>query len=176
MRLIRTRTNAFTLIELIVVTTVTVVVAVTAVPMFVRRDGQKLARAAHELVTHIKYARTLAMATRRHTWVTFDTKKETYEVYIQGHQKHGHGKRVKVPHPVTGDNKFKVFLNQDEFTGVEIASASFGGGDEVGFDWLGTPYDGKGALLTEDGTVVLSASGNSATVRVTADTGLVEQE
>jgi len=72
--------------------------------------------------------------------------------------------------PATG-KAFSQALNAGEFAGVDIVSASIGGGagSEVGFDWLGSPYDSTEAALSAAGTITLSGS---QTVTIEPGTGL----
>jgi len=168
--------RAFTLIELIVTMTIAAILAVTAIPAFIDMDQARLRRAAHELANHIEMARAMAMSTRRRTWIKFTPGSETYRVYIEDPDQAGRGNRQDLSHPVTGASTFEVSLDQDEFEGVLLDSASFGGQQEIEFDWLGKPYNGWGTALSSDGTVVLSADGNTRTVRVIAGTGRVQEE
>ena len=168
------RRKAFTLLELVVTTTILGIVAATAAPMFFHTTGRRLRRAAHDLATHIKLARDLAIATQRHTWVDFNTNHESYRIYIEDPDNPGRAHRIYVTHPVDGGN-FVVALDSGEFDGVRIHTASFRGRSEVEFDWSGVPYNGNGQALTSDGTVVL-VGGGTQTVRVTRDTGYVQEE
>lgn len=170
-----TDSGGFTLIELIVTITIAAIIAVTAVPAFMNMDNMRLRRASSELGEHIKMARSLAMATRRRTWIRFDVASESYEMFIEHPSQPGRGSRIAVTHPVTGASSFVVSLDQGEFSGVQISSASFGGQAEVEFDWVGRPLNGGGTLLSNDGTVVLTAD-TSRTVRVTAGTGMVRED
>jgi len=175
MTLASNQTRSFTLIELIVVTVITVILAALSVPVLANGSARRLARAAHELAMHIKMARGLAVATRRTTWVDFDAATESYSIYIEDPDTPGRSNRIKVTNPVTGED-FDVTLDTAEFDGVEISSAGFGGRSEVEFDRLGKPYDGMGNALTSDGTVVLTAGGATRTVHVVQDTGLVKED
>ena len=167
--------SGFTLIELIVTITIASILAVTAVPAFLNMSNTRLRRASSELAEHIKMARSLAMATRRHTWIRFNTANESYEMFIENPNQPGRASRIAVTHPVTGASSFVVSLDQGEFSGVQISSASFGGQVEVEFDWVGRPYNGLGTLLATDGTAVLTAD-TSRTIRVTAGTGMVSED
>lgn len=167
---------AFSIIELIVVITVVVILAAMTVPMFGGMTEQRLRRASHELAMHLKLARDLAVATRRHTWVDFDAANEIYRVYIESPSTPGRANRIWVPDPVTGSTQLQVTLNQGIWAGVTITAATFGTRTEVEFDRLGQPYDGLGNLLLSDGTVLLAAGGRTGTVRVVASTGFICQE
>ena len=176
----RTRNSGgFTLIELVVTITIAAIIAVTAVPAFMNMGNTRLWRASSELAEHIKMARSLAMATRRRTWIRFNTAGESYEMFIEHPDQPGRASRIAVTHPVTGASSFVVSLDQGEFEGVVISSARFGLGRsrEIEFDWLGRPLNGWGIpLFLRDGTVVLSAGAAFQTIRVTAMTGMVSED
>jgi prepilin-type N-terminal cleavage/methylation domain-containing protein len=165
--------QAFTLMELLVVTTILVVVVATAAPKIVDQKTVRLRRAALELAQGMRYARTMAMSTRRETYFRVNQYKEWWQVRIQ--QEDGSGK-TKVPNPIDGSNRFRVQFGEGEYVGVVVQSASFDGGKELAFDRLGRPYRSGSGLLSNDGTVVLSAGGKTKTVRVVAGTGLVIEE
>jgi len=168
--------RSFTLIELIVVTTIVSIIAVTAAPLFGSTSQRRLGAAASQLAADLRYARGLAVATRRHTWVTFQLNNERYRVRIESSIGGGRENRVNVTHPITGAGNFRVDLDTGDYAGIEIQSASFGGRKEVEFDRFGRPYNGQGTLLADDGTVVLSTSGGTRTVRVVAETGMVRED
>jgi prepilin-type N-terminal cleavage/methylation domain-containing protein len=165
--------RAFTLIELIVVTSIVVIVAATALPAFRNQSDVRLRRAAYELAHGIRYARTMAIATGRETYVKVHRNKEWWQVRIE--KENGSGKQ-KVPNPITGGNKFRIQFGEGEYAGIVVQSASFDGGNELAFDRLGRPYRSGSSLLSDDGTVVLAAGGETKTVRVVAGTGLVIEE
>lgn len=176
MKFNRNNSGAFTLIELVVVMTIAGILAATAVPAMMKASDRRLHRASHELATHVKFARSLAVATGRRTWVKFKTNQEWYRVYIDHPTLPGRGNRLDVTHPVTGASTFLVTLDQDDFEGVTLDSADFGGTVELSFDRYGQPYTGWAVLLSLDGTVTISADGATRTVRVTAETGMVQEE
>ena len=169
------RRAAFTLIELIVTTTVIVVIAAIVAPKMLGFRNRGVYAGAHELAGHIKMARDLATATRRRTWVDFDTSAESYSVYIEHPDNPGRAHRVWVTHPVTGGN-FQVVLGTGDAIDAAISSAAFGGRSEVEFDSLGQPYNGMGQALTSDGTVVLANGDVSRSVVVTRQTGMVREQ
>ncbi len=171
----RQRNPAFTLLELIVATVIVAIVAALAAPALLSPASSRLRRAAAELVGHTRMARDLAMATRRRTWVAFFPGSNSYNVYIEHPSNPGKANRIYVANPLTGGN-LSVALNTGDFVGVALTSARFGSGTELEFDRLGRPYDGNGSALTANGTVVLTAAGTTATVRVFAETGLVQEQ
>ena len=176
MKLKRNNAHGFTLVELIVVMTIAGILAATAVPAMMKASNRRLYRASHELAMHVKFARSLAVSTGRLTWIRFDTGAETYEVFIEHPTQTGRGHRIAVTHPVTGASSFVTYLDQDDFDGVTIASADFGGTAELSFDRYGQPYTGWAVALSADGTVTISADGATRTVRIVAETGMVREE
>ena len=176
MKLKRNNSRGFTLIELIVTMTIAGILAATAIPAMIKTSNRRLSRASHELAMHVKFARSLAVSTGRLAWIRFDTSAETYEVFIEHPTSPGRGNRIAVTHPVTGASSFVTTLNQDEFDGVTIDSADFGGTIELSFDRYGQPYTGWAVALSSDGTVTISSDGTTRTVRVVAETGMVQED
>jgi prepilin-type N-terminal cleavage/methylation domain-containing protein len=172
----RDRRQGFTLIELVVTTTILAILAVSAVPMFVHSTQQKLRRAAHELAMNIKLARDLAVSTHRKTWVSFDVANSWYQLYIESPTTPGRANRIDLANPVTGASPFRVSLNQGDAAGVVISSASFGGRQEVEFDLFGKPYDGMDVALAADGAAILAAGSTARTVTVVDDSGMVREQ
>jgi hypothetical protein len=64
------------------------------------------------------------------------------------------------------------YRTHDEFHGVSIESAGFGGASEVSFDLMGAPRSASGSPLTKPGSVVLGYEGTTVTVDVAPGTGL----
>ena len=171
----RSRTASFTVIELVVTLTIVAILAATAIPKLADLGTRRLAPASWRLATHIRFARNLAMTACRRTWVEFNVSANSYSVYIEDPDTPGRAARISATHPETGGD-FNVSLNSGDFDGIEVDTAGFGGRAEVEFDWLGRPYNGMGALLASDGTVVLGSGGATNTVRVVAETGMVQEE
>jgi hypothetical protein len=62
----------------------------------------------------------------------------------------------------------------DYYSGVTIASVSIGGGNQVEFHPLGTPYDQKdGTALVSSGEVTLSYRGSNKTIYIMPNTGRI---
>ena len=72
--------------------------------------------------------------------------------------------------PNGSGKSFVQYLNTGDYAGVTITGATFGSGSEVGFDWVGKPYNSSSTALTAAGTVTLSAGSYTVTVQPT--TGL----
>jgi prepilin-type N-terminal cleavage/methylation domain-containing protein len=72
MKFDRNKSGAFTLLELIVVMTISGILAATAVPAMMSVGDRRLYLTSHNLAIHVKFARSLAVSTGRLTWVVFD--------------------------------------------------------------------------------------------------------
>ena len=66
--------------------------------------------------------------------------------------------------PATGGDMVET-LGTGSFIGVELVSATFDAGSEVGFDWLGQPLNSADTTLAAAGTVTLS-DGHQITVTI----------
>ena len=166
--------RAFTLMELIVTTTIVSIVSVTAAPFFINTVAQRLNTATHDLAIHLKLARDMAVAMQRTTWVDFDTGLDTYTVYIENPANPGRGHRLYATHPTDGGN-FIVSLGTGTYDRVSISSASFRGRSEVEFNGSGAPGNGTGQPLTSDGSVTLAGGDNTRTIYVVVGTGYVRE-
>ncbi len=176
MRYPRKNRAGFSLIELIVVTVILSILAVTAIPAFINQAERRTGVASSRLASHIRFARELAMTTRRRTWVTFFSADNRYLVQIEGTVGSGPGNRIDVADPETGNSRLEVHLDQGDYPGIVLHSVDFGGRAEVEFDRLGQPYNGSGVPLHSNGSVILSAGGQTRTITVYAQTGLVKEE
>jgi hypothetical protein len=65
------------------------------------------------------------------------------------------------------------YTSRTEFRGVLVQSAAFGTTPGVTFDYFGVPRDTAGVDLSSTGTVVLSYQGQTDTVFVAPQTGMV---
>jgi len=148
-----------------------VILAVLAVVASVRSAdlvGIRAGVAANRIREDIRYAQNAASSNHLRTWVVFDVSTDTYRLY------QGEDRRTRSPmtHPLTrGD--YVVRLNEGEYSGVEILDVDFTRKDEVAFDSMGTPHDGKGKPLGADGRVSLTSD---VDVVVNRDTGVVRVE
>jgi MSHA pilin protein MshC len=161
--------GGFTLIELVAIIVVTAVLAVVAAPTLSGSTSARRTAAAKQVLRDLCFARQRAISSGAPSWVVFDTAGESYEVLVESHTTPGRASATALTDPATGRDMDQV-LNQDQFAGVEILTASFDGDDEVGFDWLGRPLDSGEGTLGADGTVTLTGG---HTITVETGTGYV---
>ena len=162
--------RGFSLIELIAVMTVAAILAAVAVPSMSSTGAMRRRGAAAQLARDLRLARELGLTTGRTAWVSFDTAAETYALRLEPFGNPGRPQSVEWNDPATG-RAFQQTLNAGEWSGITIASASFGGGSWIGFDPLGRPRTYSGSALATTG--VLTLDGGVA-VTVEPGTGRVE--
>jgi prepilin-type N-terminal cleavage/methylation domain-containing protein len=159
--------RAFTLIELIMVMVIIAVLAVFTIPTFDVFSSMKLNAAAHKTMSDIRYVQGLATTTHSRYRITFNAAANTYDV-------RNSSTNALIRHPFTRQN-FTVSLNADpQFTGVDIGSANFDGGQVLQFNWRGEPETGAGTLLAAQGSVRLAYQEENMSVTVSPGTGFVK--
>jgi prepilin-type N-terminal cleavage/methylation domain-containing protein len=161
------RGGGFTLPEMIVVMSITAILAATAAPSLLNLSTTRSAAAARQLVRDLTFARQRSIATGTGHWVVFNTSTQTWSVLVESTTSPGRSGATALNDLATG-RSFVQNVNAAEYAGVQITSASIGGGMEVGFDWRGKPFNASSAALTSDGTVTLTGG---RTVTVKGNTG-----
>jgi prepilin-type N-terminal cleavage/methylation domain-containing protein len=159
------RLRGFTLVELIVVTVITSIVAAVAIPALSSITLARKRVAARMIQRDLAFARERALATGTVHWVVFTPAGDTYSVLSENPASPGRAGAAAITDPATG-RAMLVRLNTGDFAGVDLTGASFGSGAELGFDWLGRPLGTGGTALASPGAVTLSGG-----YTVTVDTG-----
>jgi prepilin-type N-terminal cleavage/methylation domain-containing protein len=161
--------GGFTLIELIVVLVLTAILAATATPAIRSLSDGRARHATDQLEHDLTFARQRAMSTGSMSWVVFDTEAESWQMLAEDPENPGRASAQPVIDAATGKpHAVTLGASAGPFAGVEIVSAVFDGGAEVGFDWLGRPLTDAEAPLHVFGRVALSSE---KTVWVVPDTG-----
>lgn len=163
--------RAFTLIEVIVVILIVAILSVVAAPRISNLGSSRAGVAARSLARDLTYARERAIATGTRTWVVFSPSTHSYSVLSENIASPGRAGASTLTDPNGSGRPFVQYLNTGEYAGVTMASAVFDSGLEVGFDWVGKPYNVAGSALAANGTVTLS---NGYSVTVEATTGLAK--
>lgn len=166
------RRPAFTLIEVIVVMVIVAIMAAVAVPAFSNARSSKAAVAARMIQRDLTYARERAIATGTRTWVVFSAGTNSYSVLSENTASPGRAGASVMTDPNGSGKTFVQYLNTGELTGVTMTGATFDAGSEIGFDWVGKPYNSTSAALSAAGTVTLSVGGYTVTVQ--PSTGLAK--
>lgn len=168
--------RAFTLVELVVVMLLISILAVAAAPSLGSIPRQKAAAASRVIMRDLAFARERAMADGTRTWFVVTPATEQYSILQENPTSPGRvGARV-ITDPATRA-PFVQDLALDATSGVDITSAAFGTGAEVGFDRLGRPLITSGALLTTAGSItlrgghVISLAPQSGRISYTPGTG-----
>ena len=156
--------RGLTLIELVLMISIVGILAVLAVPERSVFEDAKLHAAARRLVSDLRYAQSRSVSTRASHRVVFDPAAARYAVTRDA---------APVVDPADRGRALAMdYRDHDEFRGIAIESASFGGGSVVSFDVLGAPRTASGASLASPGTVVLRYAGETVAVDVAPGTGL----
>ncbi len=143
------------MVELALVISILGVVAVIVFPKIGSvLDDIKEKAVSERLVQDINYIRNYAISRHDTTWLVVEPAGNRYALFTGPSS----GSRTLIPDPESLEQD--TLDLDDDFSGVGISSATFGGSSEVSFNYWGTPSDG--------GTIVL----NSRTITIVAETGM----
>ncbi len=149
--------GGFTLIEMIVVVVLVSVLAVIAIPRVTSFTDTRGAAAGRLIQRDMSFARERAVATGARSWVTFNTATGLCSVLVENPAAPGRAGAVVLTDPATGQAYSRRY-GTGEFVGVALTGASFDAGTEVGFDWLGRPYNATENLLGASGVVTITGN------------------
>ena len=159
--------RGFSMTELIVIISILGILSWIAYPKMSAMDEIKLDAAARRLAGDLRYAQSLAMSRRVIHGVLFNPALEKYTVFAPS-------AATPITDPADRARTMIVdYTSRTEFRGVLVQSATFGTTPGVTFDYFGVPRDTAGVDLSSTGTVVLSYQGQTDTVFVAPQTGMV---
>lgn len=160
------RGGGFSLMELVVVMTVTVIMSGVAVVALSSTTGNRASIAAKRLLRDMTFARQRAIATGTGTWVVFTVGAgpDTWSILSEDPGSPGRAGATALTDPATGADMVET-VGTGTFIGVDIVSAVIDAGSEVGFDWLGQPLNSADTTMAAAGTITLS-DGHQITVTI----------
>lgn len=176
--------TGFTIIETIMVTVIIGIMAALIIPKFNSFYGIKLSGAMKSVVSDIRYIQQFAISRHADSRVEFNTAAESYQacycnqaggVCTTGSCTSG-ANWSPVASPFTRANLRTNFTSDPKYGGINIASANFGGGTTLRFNWQGTPQDVNRANLTSEGSASFSYQGNIKTIYVNPNTGRIRTQ
>jgi prepilin-type N-terminal cleavage/methylation domain-containing protein len=146
--------RGFTVVELLVVLTLTGILAVTFAPRFssgvVELGGQ-----AQQVAADIRYAQTLSMTRGQRYCIFFSS---------SGYQLRTSNCATAVAHPATGSSAV-VSLSGVTFSMTNLPS------NYVEFNTKGQPYVSAATSLSANATVTLTSSGSTRNIVISPETG-----
>jgi prepilin-type N-terminal cleavage/methylation domain-containing protein len=137
------RQSAFTLVELVIVVALLGILAMLVGPIVASGDGFAAAAAARAISSDIQYAQNHAIAFQEEVTVTFQPHEDTYTLSNES------GPLI---HPISNEAYVVDLGNQSDYAEFELLTASFGGGQTVTFDELGSP-DNDGTVEFRIGSI-----------------------
>ncbi len=157
--------GGFTLVELLIVISIIMIVALTAIPMMSSAASVQIRSAANMLTADLEYAKSMSISRAQNYSVVFDKDAESYRIEDQD--------GIVIPHPVKKGFGYVIdFQNDGRLNKVDIVDADFDATSEIKFDYLGSPYNGSDSPLNS-GVISLQAGGTTTTVTVEPVTGFI---
>jgi prepilin-type N-terminal cleavage/methylation domain-containing protein len=159
--------EGFSLIELIVVIAITAVLAIAAIYSIPGLQADRDQVAAQTLLTHLQYARDVAVNRETTTKIVFSIPLNSYSVFISDTDAPGGYAMMKDPATQTD---LVVNISQS-YPDVALSTVSIGGNNTLIFSKTnGIPCDISGSALVTTGTISFNSG---STVTVTPRTGYV---
>lgn len=174
--------NGFTLVELIIVVLILGIIAMSALPSLKSGlEHSKLSGATSEITVALEYAQLAAMTTGETYRVTIDDAAdsilvERFEInadIVGGGSELAEADmesgtfETMASATEPGEDYLIVFADEERFKGIDIASASFGGGNTVTFNAVGVPSNG-GTVMLSYGSTQIPVTLDSLSGRVTS--------
>ncbi len=157
--------GGFTLVEVILVVVILAIAAMMAIPFATSGTATQLKGAATIIASDLEYAKSMAISRGKQYSVVFDTGTESYQIKDNND--------VVINHPIKKGFPYTVnFASDSRLSSVDISIVSFDGTDSIGFDYLGSPWNGSASQLNS-GIITLSAGGSTMYVNVEPVTGYI---
>ena len=166
----RHQKKGFTLIEILLVLIILGILSVAGISIFGHVADTKTEAAARMLASDIIYARSLARSRNAIFGIAFDTTTSSYTVHLFDPATNT---ETPVTNPTT-QTPMVVHVSQlPAFSGVTLSNANFGGTAKVRFLPQGTPQNGAGVNLVDQGSIIVSQAQVTRMVRIQPETGEV---
>lgn len=162
--------KGFTLVELIVVVVIIGIASLIAVPMLSTAADMQVRSAANRIAADLDYAKSLAMTHQKAFSVVFSPSAETYDIRETATD-------AVINDPVRPSQTYVINFKIDSRSSrVDIASSNFDSdmSNAVTFDYLGSPYSGKGlGTALNSGRITLTSDNFTLYVDIEPVTGYV---
>jgi len=146
--------SAFTLVEVILVITVIGIIFAIFIPKVGDLvDNMRLKAARDKIKDDLRYIYSSAIARHDTTWFVVDVAQNRYGIYVGPSSTN----RTLLLDPAR--NEASLLDLDDDYSGVVLTAANFGGSSEFYFDWWGTPHDEGLIVLNGTDTIFISGTG-----------------
>ena len=160
------RSQAFTIVELLIVIAVLVIAAAIVIPSIGSAADAQAISAARVLGSDLEVTRSLALTTQQPHSLVFSPDLQSYKV-LANYSGEPYASAVAIAHPVAAGKQFEVTLSrQNGMSAVRIVGPAFGGKTYVTFNSQGEPSSG-GTVTVESGQVEMQISVAALTGAVT---------
>ncbi|GEM_PF-3081947 len=161
--------RALTLVELVLVLTLTLILSAAAIGGLRGVQTWRAAAAVRRIQADLQYARSLAMLSTRRTLCVFEPGNVSYQLQQEPSPASGNIAGQTIIHPVT-DQPWQVVLS-DLASNLTVSISPAQNPASFGFDTSGALVNAAGSVLAGD--VVMSFN-TGATIRLHAGSGLCE--
>lgn len=162
------RSQAFTIVELLIVIAVLVIAAAIVIPSIGSAADTQAISAARVLGSDLEVTRSLALTTQQPHSLVFSPDLQSYKV-LANYSGGPYASAVAIAHPVVAGKQFEVTLSRKNgMSAVRIVGPAFGGKalTYVTFNSQGEPSSG-GTVTVESGQVEMQISVAALTGAVT---------
>ena len=159
----------YSLVELAIVIAILGIMLAAAIPIDHVSDA-RIDAVIGKVASDIRYAQQMAMSTRLHTLIVFDTNANSYSIYIESSA----GGAWSLMTDPAQNGPFTVTLGSGQWTGIDLTGAEFGNGSAKLLFWtMGEPRNGDSNDLPADAAsrrIVISGR----TITVEPETGALD--
>ncbi|MFG0283452.1 MAG: Tfp pilus assembly protein FimT/FimU [Phycisphaerales bacterium JB039] len=150
----RPQRAGYSLIELAAIVVILAILAAVSAPSLGRIPAIRAGVAAEQIAGDLSFARSWSLATGVRSWVRFDLAAQEYRMLAEDPDIPGRAGAALLQSGAGGP--LIVTLDAGQLLGIQIDSADFDGGVEIGCDARGRPLNDAEELLRGAGELRLS--------------------
>jgi len=165
----RKRTQAFTLVEILMVVLILAISSAIIIPQIGTRDDLKAAAGARVMMADMIWAQNRAISTQQKQYLIFSG--QSYTIWY----KNSSGTLTLNTNPVTQSTYTTSFgVANTPLADVSIGTGNFAGQTSLCFDEMGTPYGYDGTTetaMTGSGSIQVNCGAQHLTITIEGYTG-----